>query len=387
VLEAAFIGLDRTKFNSLIMTVQACAKIVLSPLLILVGLSVLGALLGQLLSYVIVVPVGLASLSFILYKSHDDPMSGSARARGSDIFKEMLKYGMPLYIGGLFAMFLGQYQTLVLAYFASNTEIGNFQVALIFQSSTALITYPFITLFPAFSKLKVENGQISQFFRRSVKYTSVLILPAVAALAVLSKDLIYTFFGSAYALAPTFLTFYVLMGLYSGLGSIIFGYLFMGIGRTDVVLKSNLISLLVFLPLAPLLTFLFGVMGLILSLFIINFCELLYFLAMTRKQIKTGPDFRASAKIFAATALSAVVLIAFLRVSPFSNIPNLILGAILLLLVYPTLLPILGVLNQADMEIFKQMFHKIKGVRFILKLFISYETKILGYKQRLSNQN
>jgi O-antigen/teichoic acid export membrane protein len=161
----------------------------------------------------------------------------------------------------------------------------------------------------------------------------------------------------------------------------------MGIGRTDVALKVNLIGLLVFLPLAPLLTFLFGVMGLILSLFIINFCQLLYFLAMTQKYVKTGPDFRTSAKAFAATALSAVPLIAFLRASPFSSIPNLILGAIIILIAYLTLLPILGVLNQEDMEIFKQLFRKIRAVRVIVKLFISYETKILGYKQKLRNQN
>jgi O-antigen/teichoic acid export membrane protein len=363
------------------MTVQACAKLVLSPVLILVGLSVLGALLGQVVSYVIVVPVGLACLSFVVYKGHDD------FGLSFDSFKAMFKYGMPLYLGGLLALFLTQYQTLVLAHFVSNTEIGNFQVAVLFEGSTALIGYPFITLFPAFSKLDVENGAIGRFFRRSVKYVSVLLLPAVVGIALLSKNLIYTFFGSAYVLAPTFLTFYVLIDLYCGFGSTVFSYLFMGIGRTDVALKVNLIGLLVFLPLAPLLTFLFGVMGLIVSLFIINFCQLLYFLAMARKLVKTGPDFRTSAKAFAATALSAVALIAFLTASPFSDIPNLILGAIILLLVYLTLLPVLGVLTQSDMEIFKQMFYKIRGIRVILKLFISYETKILKYKQRVGNQN
>ena len=381
VLETAFIGLDRTKFTSLMMIVQAIAKIALSLSLILIGLSVLGALLGQLLSYVIVVPVGLASLSLIVFKGHDD------FGWSSDSLKTMLKYGMPLYLGGLASMFLGQYQTLVLAHFVNNTEIGNFQVAVLFESSTALIGYPFITLFPAFSKLKVESGQVSRFFRRSVKYVSVLLLPVIVAIAILSKDLIYTLFGSAYVLAPTFLTFYVLIDLYCGFGSTVFSYLFMGIGRTDVALKVNLIGLLVFLPLAPLLTFLFGVLGLILSLFIINFCQLLYFLAMTQKYVKTGPDFRTSAKAFAATALSAVPLIAFLRASPFSSIPNLILGAIIILIAYLTLLPILGVLNQEDMEIFKQLFRKIRAVRVIVKLFISYETKILGYKQKLRNQN
>jgi O-antigen/teichoic acid export membrane protein len=381
VLSAAFIGLDRMKVSALVMTIRAFARSSLSPLLIIVGLGIFGALLGQVVCYVIAVAVGITSLSLMLYKSHDDPGSSL------DILKTMLKYGTPLYLSGLLGLFVLQFQTIILAFFTSNAQIGNFQVATLFETAIGLIAYPFISLFPAFSKLNGQNRELVQFFKRSVKYTSILLVPAAVAIAVLSKDLIYTLYGSSYTLAPTFLAFYILIYLYTGLGTAVFGYLFNGIGRTDISLKSSLISFFAFLPLAPLLTFLFGVPGLILSLFISSFCSLLYCLAITRKQIKTGPDLRTSARIFVVTALSAVASLAFLRASPFSNIPNLILGALLFLLIYLTLLPILGVLTYTDMEIFTQLFYKIRGVRFILRLFISYETKILGYKQRLGNQN
>jgi len=36
------------------------------------------------------------------------------------------------------------------------------------------------------------------------------------------------------------------------------------------------------------------------------------------------------------------------------------------------------------MEIFQLMFYKIKGVRFVLKFLLSYESKLLWYKQKLS---
>jgi O-antigen/teichoic acid export membrane protein len=371
VLSAAFIGLNMMKVNSIVMTIQAFAKLVLAPLLIIAGLGIFGAVLGQVVSYVIAIAVGIASLSFMLYEGHDD------YGLSSDIFKDMLKYGMPLYLSGVVGLFLVPYQTIILAYFTTNAEIGNFQVAMLFQNATALISYPFISLFPAFSTLDAQDRQIGPFFRRSVKYTAALLIPAAVAIAVLSKDLIYVLFGSAYTLASTFLAFYVLLNLYAGLGSGVFSYLFSGIGRTDVALKSSLIYFFVFLPLAPLLTLSFGVMGLIASLFISSFCSLPYYLVMARKQIKTGPDLRTSAKIFAVTVLCAVVLIAFLQASPFSSISNLIFGAIIFLFAYLTLLPVLGALTTTDMEIFKQMFYKIKGVRFILKLFILYETKIL----------
>jgi O-antigen/teichoic acid export membrane protein len=65
------------------------------------------------------------------------------------------------------------------------------------------------------------------------------------------------FYGSSYGSAPLF--------LYSGLGSIVFSYLFNGIGETKVVFKCSLINLLVFLPLAPALTIAYHVPGLIVA--------------------------------------------------------------------------------------------------------------------------
>lgn len=378
VLSSAFIGLDRMKTNALVMTIRAFTKFSLSPLLIIFGFGVFGALLGHILCYVVAVAVGIAILGFMLYKGHSDC------GLGSSTFKTMVKYGAPLYASGLLGLLTVQYQTIIIAFFASNTEIGNFQVASLFSTAMAVLAYPFISLFPAFSKLNGQSGQLGQFFRRSVKYTALLLVPAAVAIAVMSKDLIYTFFGSDYILAPTFVAFYILLNLYAGLGSAVFGYLFNGIGRTDVALKSGLINFFVFLPLALLLTYLSGIMGLIGSLFISGFCSLLYLLAVTLKQIKTSPDFRVSAKIFTASAMSALFLLVFLEASPLSSILNLIFGGIIFCFAYLTLLPVAGILKTTDIEILTEIFHKTKSVWPLLKFLLSYETKILKYTRKLN---
>ncbi|MBT0159174.1 oligosaccharide flippase family protein [Candidatus Bathyarchaeota archaeon A05DMB-2] len=381
VISAAFIGLNREKINVLVMAVRAFTKFSLSPLLIIVGFGIFGALLGHVVCYVIAVAVGVVYLSLLLYKGHtdDDPSPG--------IFKTMLRYGAPLYISGLLGLFLLQYQTIILAHFASNAEIGNFQVATLFETAMAVLSYPFIALFPAFSKLTNENGQLGQFFRRSVKYTAMLVIPATIAIAVLANDIIYVFYGSDFTLAPTFVAFYILLNLFAGFGTSVLGYLFNGIGRTDVALKSALINFVVFLPASLILTFLFGVMGLIGSLFVCSFFTLTYSLAVTYKQVKTFPDLQSSARIYAASALSALALFGFLKISPFSSFPNLVLGCAIFFFLYLTLLPIIGVLTFTDLDLFKQLFLKIKGVRIALRLLISYETKILSFTRKQGNEN
>jgi O-antigen/teichoic acid export membrane protein len=257
-------------------------------------------------------------------------------------------------------------------------------VATLFSTAMTILVYPFTALFPAFSKIDSQNGQLSQFFKRSAKYTALLLVPASVAIAVMSKDLVYTFFGSDYNLAPIFIAFYILLNLYAGLGGAVFGYLFNGIGRTDVVLKSNIISLIVFLPLAPLLTSLYSVMGLIAALFVSGFCSLLYLLLIAVKRIHVSLDFFSSVKIYIASAASAIFSLAFLTVSPLNSILNLIFGGLIFCFAYLTLMPIMGIFNATDMEIFTKIFHKIKSLWFILRLVIFYEAKVLKYAEKLT---
>jgi O-antigen/teichoic acid export membrane protein len=377
-LSSIFMGLDNMENNAAMMIIRAFTKILLSTLLIVLGFGILGALLGHISCYIVSIVANVTILTLKLHKNPDDHKASPG------ILKSMLKYGTPLYISGLLGLFILQYQTIIIAFLTSKTEIGNFQAATLFSTAITLIVYPFTALFPAFSKLDPENGQLSQFFRRSVKYTALLLVPASLAIAVMSKDLVLTFFGPDYNLAPTFVAFYILINLHAGFGSAVFGFLFNGIGRTDVALKSSLINILVFVPLAPLFTALYGITGLIATLFTSSFCSLLYLLSTAVKKINVSLDASSSAKIYLASVTSALFSVAFLAASPFNGILNLILGGTIFIFTYLTLLPIIEVLNATDMEIFRLLFHKIKSVWPILKILLSYEAKILKYTQKLT---
>ena len=319
-LSSAYIGLDKTKAFALIMTIRAIVKSSLSPLFIIIGFGVFGALVAHVSCYIVAVGIGIVALGLTLrtFKS-------SGTHSSSNVFSMMLKFGAPIYASGLIGLVLTQFQTIILAFFATNSQIGNFQVVTLFETGTGLLIYPFISLFPAFSKLSSQDYQIGQFFRRAVKYVSILMVSVSVLIAVLSKELISVLFGSDYVSAPEFLAFYMLLNLFTAFGNGVFGYLFNGIGRTDINLKSTIISFLLFLATATPLTYLFGVVGLIGSLFINALGSIIYLTYSARKIIGTTPDFRIAGKLFIAVFSCAAIVFAIGQLSTLGSILNILL--------------------------------------------------------------
>ena len=364
-LSSSFIGLDMMKDNAVVMNIQAVVKTVLCPLFI-VFFGVAGAVAGHVSSYALAGLLGFLSL-FKIYRNGQS-------CSGFSSLKMMLGYGFPLYLSAVLSYIISQYQTLVLAFFASNTEIGNFTAAMTLSTAISALTFPLVVLFPAFSKL--ENSDLRMFFRLSVKYTALLIVPASTALAVLSKDIIYLIYGRSYSLAPSFLSLYALTFLYAGIGSAVLSYFFNGTGETGVVFKSNLINLIVFLPLASALTMLYRVPGLIIALLVSGIFPLFYGLFVAKKKFQAEIDALASIKIYAASFISAIVALAF-TIFLRNSLINVVFCGLIFVLAYLTLLSLIGGISAYDLENFELMFRN-KSLWFIIKPIIKYEKKLLA---------
>ncbi|MEM1546778.1 MAG: oligosaccharide flippase family protein [Candidatus Methanomethylicia archaeon] len=376
-LNSSFVGLDRMEGSALIMNIQSIMRTTLSPLLVVLGFSVVGALTGHILSYTIATLVG----SLILLKYYRGLGSPSNNSFKYNI-KLMVGYGFPLYLSALLDLFLGQYRTIILAYFTSNFEIGNFIIATNLSSLINVLVFPLGVLFPVFSKVNPNGDELKRVFRLSVKYTALLIIPAAIIIAILSRDVVYTLYGCSYNLAPLFLSLYILQFLYAGFGSIVLGYLFSGIGETRIILKSNLINLSIFIPLAPLLTMLYSVSGLILALLTSSLPSLSYAVFIAIKRINVNFDLKASLRIYLASFLSAIPIVVLLQFSPLNSLLNLIIASSIFLITYITLIPLIGAINKSDLDNFKLMFGRLKIVWSIVKLVLIYEGRILNLRLR-----
>ena len=67
-----------------------------------------------------------------------------------------------------------------------------------FSALISVLSYPISTaLFPAFSKinLKSEKEEMKSLFKYSIKYVSLLVIPASIFTMVFSRELVYLIYG------------------------------------------------------------------------------------------------------------------------------------------------------------------------------------------------
>lgn len=201
---AAFTGVEKMHLNSVMVVCQSVIKTILCPLLVFVGLSISGAVIGYAVAYLIAAAIGVL-LVWTVYKNlprsddkNDLGIWGNMRA--------LLRFGLPLSFGDIIGSFLSQFYSLILAaYVADNVLIGNYTLALNFMVLIGFIITPITTmLYPAFSKIDgdKEPETLRTVYRSSIKYSTLLAMPVIALLMALAEPGVRTIFGHAYAQAP-----------------------------------------------------------------------------------------------------------------------------------------------------------------------------------------
>ncbi len=374
--DSSFTGLDKMQYHALTLNIQAIMKTTLSPLLVFLGFSVVGALAGHITSYLVASLAG-SLLLLNYYKTLEKPSNSNTISN----LRVLLSYGFPIYVAALLILLLGQYQNIILAFFASDAEIGNFNVAITLTSLVNVLILPLGALLPAFAKINPKSKELGRVFKLAVKYASLLIIPATLVVVILATDIVNTFYGQSYDLAPSFLQLYVLTFLKTGLGSMVLGHLFNGIGENKVAFRLNLINLLSFLPLAPILIIYYNVPGLIIAYLTSRLFALAYGLFIAVKKFHVSPNLKSSLRIYLTSFLSAIPTLLFLHLSSLNSLINLIIGGSLFLLTYITITPLTGATTQTDIKNLTTILNKIKILWPIIKPILTYQTILLKIHQ------
>jgi len=379
-LDSVFIGLDKTEKSGLLVNVQAVTKAVASPLLIL-GMGAIGAVLGAGLGLLLAAAVGITMLLFSLYPALDNH-SGGDNINFIQGLKLMIPYGMPLYLSTLILSFITQYQSFILALFVPNTEIGNYTTATHFFVLITLLSYPIVTsLFPAFSKLstKKNRNMVKKMFMLSVKYTALILIPASLAVAVLSKEAVYTLYGSQYQLAPSYISLSILSVLCAGLGAYVVPSFFNGQGDTRATLGINLLYLGLTVPLAYIMTLLYGVPGLVISLLAAEFLSSVYALFLAHKKYAVSVDWVSSLRTVVAALSSALLVYIFIAFAPISiPIFKLVAGGFLYVASFLVFAPLLKVISKEDIKNLDELSKELTPIYPIAKRILNLEEKILA---------
>jgi O-antigen/teichoic acid export membrane protein len=367
VSQANFNGFEKMELNSFTLVTQSIVKTIASPLLVLLGYGALGAVLGYTVSLLMAGIIGLLMLYFLLFRKLPRKHTTYHQSTVA-VLKMMLRFGVPLAASTILSGFLTQLYAFMMAIYCNNATIGNYQIAANFSVLLTFFTFPIAAvLLPTFSKLDSrDDPQLLQtVFAYSVKYTSMLLVPATLALMLLSRPMVSALFGQKWTHAPFLLTLYVISNLLVLFGNLTWGILLTGMGETKTLLKLTLLTLALGAPLAFTLIPALGIVGVILTPLIAGIPSLVWGLYWIWKHYTVKADYKSSARILAASAIAAIITYLFLSFINTIEWIQLAIGGTVFLTAYILVAPIIGAITPTDINNLRSMF---SGLGIISKL-------------------
>lgn len=394
-VNSAFVGLDKSEYNALTTNVQALAKTVLQVSFVLVSFSLSGVLIGYVGGYAVASVAGAFMLFYRLLR----PVKGRSNARTDpngesfgQVLKLLARYGMPLYVSTVLGGVIPLYQKVVLGFFSSNVDVGNYSVSINFVALLAVIPVSITTaLLPAFSKLGSSSTPdvVNAFFKRANKYTCLLIVPTAALLLLFSNQVVGIVMGSKYSSAGLFLAFSVLVYFLAAMGSLSLTSLFNGLGETRLTLKVASVNVFVVIGISPVLAQPYGVVGVVLASLVGGIVSTLYAAYVGVHKLKVQFEARPTAKIYLAGFLASLLPLLLLHFMWARYAEVFVVGAFLYLLVYVTLMPLIGIVDERELAALERMTSKIRGLNAAAKPVLQYMRKILsvryGSRERTHN--
>ncbi|MFX1520818.1 MAG: oligosaccharide flippase family protein, partial [Promethearchaeota archaeon] len=368
--QSIFVGFERMKLSSYAMACQAIVQGMLAPLLVFFGYGAMGAAIGYTVALMIAGAFSLSVVYFFIYRQLKPEKV--VKFRLSEPLKLMLNFGVPLALASLMSGLLIQFYSFMIASFVDAPTIGNYRIATNFGILLTFFTIPIATvLFPAFSKVDAKNdrGLLKKIFESAIKYAAFIVLPVAMAMMVLSDVLIGTLYGDKWLLAPFFLALVVIdYGVSSTIGSATLGNLLSALGETKMMMKLNIVTLLIGVPMAYFMIPQLGILGM---LIVYNLAGLPSFFAgayWTWKHYDTKANFLASAKIFFSSTVATLVTYIFVGSLNSADWIRLAAGILVFATTYLIVSPLMGAISRTDIENLRGMFSNFGFLSKVLEI-------------------
>jgi stage V sporulation protein B len=368
----AFQAFDKTGSSAMTRILQAVTKAGTSILLIWFGFGLLGAVLGAVLSYILTAILAIIWLFKVIHdssKSNDSVLATSERA------KMLLSYGIPLYAVTLISSIIIQYRLVLLALFSNDVVVGNFKATINVSTILSGLTFAlFITLLPAFSKVstKTSSDNHRRAFIFAHRFVSMLIIPAAVIFIVLSDEIALVLYGADYKYVSLFLVLYSGVFLLIGIGNGILDSFFNGVGENRLTLQLWLIHALIFSPLGFLFTINYGAIGLIVAEIFSRSIACICGLWRGKHKLGIGVDISGLGRTYLSSGFAGVgvILFGFFYIS--IDLVSLVVGSLVFLIIYTTLLPLTKAMRPTDIELLDNAFKTMRGLYILIKPFLRY---------------
>ncbi len=373
---SACVGWGYNTLASASQIMEAVLELILSPLLILLGFSVLGGVLGHSVSYFFAGLISVLIFGVVVSKRVPGAMGGF-RLFVHD-FKEMVSFGFLQYLGGLFSTFSQRYfLIIVLSAAVTNALIAYYQAAFNLTAVLSLISTALtLSLLPAFTRLYTWSHDIQLAFRYATTYVSYFTTPFVFFVLGASNGIIAVLYGAQYAPAANLLKILATASLPTTLGMAVLPPFFNAIAKTRLTLVTYLGNALPLFLLAPIVVVYLqmGVVGAIFCLLISNFAGLATGLILAKKYANANYSYSKNLRIVLACTVGLLPII--FMPSEFSSIVTVLIDAFLFFIVYLTLAPPLGIVDRSDLARLSEWSADLGFLSKLLNLLVKYETKL-----------
>ncbi|MEM2021477.1 MAG: flippase [Zestosphaera sp.] len=373
---AILTALGRMKLRSFHVIVQSITKLLLSPLLVIIGLSVLGALLGHVISYTVTCVIGVTIVLRYV----------RSLGRREEIVSvlDLIRFGLPLYVSGLLGAVLYRFQYVLLARVATNVELGNIQAANQFVTLVALTITPFtVTLFPVFSALETRGNrnELRDFLNNVLRYMTIFTVQVAAMIGAFSMDVVRLIYGRTYVTAPHYLTLMSLGYLYTPFTASL-SALYSGLGRTKDLMNASIIQFAVILPVSYALINYLGPTGYSIVLSISSLPALTYQLSVL-KRLNMSVEWKPLTLVYVASLIS--VALPLLIHTVISNyVVRLLIELPVAIGTYMIVLTFTGGFTRGDCEFLSRSFATLPLIGWVMNLLLTMEDKLLNLRDRLS---
>jgi len=380
--QAAFTGYEKMEYHSTTLIIQSALKAGLMILLVILGLGAYGAVIGHTTAYLI---AGLTSILLLYITVYKKLRKENRKLEIFVTIKNLLRYGLPISGSIILNGFLTQFYSFLIAIYLSDLIVGNYQAAINFSVIVTFFVTPVTTtLFPVFSKVSPEKEPetLRSVFRSSVKYASLLVIPATFMLMALSKPAVYTLFGTKYEYTPLYLALYIIFYLYTAFGHLSAGNVLKGQGKTQLHFKITLIKSLVGVILSLTLIPMFGIFGFLAAHLAAELPSLTIMLWWIKKHYNVTIDWSSSIKILLSAATAAAITYAVTYVLNLANWITLIIGAAIFLTAYLVTAPLMGAINHTDIKNLKEMLRVLGPIVPLLDMPLNIIEKLIATFQK-----
>jgi O-antigen/teichoic acid export membrane protein len=373
---AVVTGLERMDLRGVMMIVFSLVRLIIAPVLVIRGYGVIGVIYGH------IVGVGVATLiTIILIVKYLREKDGRTSETIEATLPDMLRFGFPLFISTFLNNIYFSYRGLLLAWFATNVAIGNLDIANKFLSLIGMFALPITTtIYPTFSKFRFNEHpeDMKALYNSSVRYATLLIIPATTIMAILSRPGITVLFDQRYELASGFLSLSILQYLTVGLGSLSVYAFLNSQGDTVTSFRLNTITLGLNAVLDTLFTWKWGVPGLLVALFTASMIGTFLNQYVINRKYGVSLDLLHTTRVIVLSIIGAVVTRqTLLYFAGFSDLLKISVGGIVFLVACLVLAPLFRAIVLNDIEILRRVLKRVRFVYPIIAPILVLEEKII----------